>query len=74
MRAGIHEFKRARGQEGQEQEAFFSSKILNFNFVNCFYEEIKKKHPILLVLPIEKIIIQPELSSPPRFRIQGGVA
>ena len=27
---------------------------------------------ILLVLPIEEISLQPELSSPPCFRIQGG--
>ena len=27
---------------------------------------------LILVLPIEKISLRPELSSPPRFRIQGG--
>ena len=27
---------------------------------------------IPLVLPIEEISLRPELSSPPRFRIQGG--
>ena len=32
----------------------------------------KKKNVILLVLPIEEIRLWPELSSPPRFRIQGG--
>ena len=32
----------------------------------------KKKNAILLVLPIEEISLQPELSSPPCFRIQGG--
>ena len=29
------------------------------------------KNAILLVLPIEEISLRPELSSPPRFRIQG---
>ena len=33
---------------------------------------LKKKNAIPLVLPIEEISFQPELSSPPRFRIQGG--
>ena len=32
-----------------------------------------KKNSILLVLPIEEISLEPELSSPARFRIQGGV-
>ena len=32
----------------------------------------KKKNAILLVLPIEEISLRPELSSSPRFRIQGG--
>ena len=31
-----------------------------------------EKNAILLVLPFEEISIRPELSSPPRFRIQGG--
>ena len=30
------------------------------------------KNANLLVLPIEEISIRPELSSPPRFRVQGG--
>ena len=33
---------------------------------------MKKKNAILLVLPIEEISLQPELSSPPHFRTQGG--
>ena len=32
----------------------------------------KKKNAIPLVLPIEEISLRPELSSPARFRIQGG--
>ena len=32
----------------------------------------EKKYTIPLVLPIEEISLRPELSSPPRFRIQGG--
>ena len=31
-----------------------------------------KKNAILLVLPNEEISLRPELSRPPRFRIQGG--
>ena len=31
-----------------------------------------KKNAILLVLPIEEISLRPELSSPARFRFQGG--
>ena len=44
-----------------------------------FFQKKKKKkrkktgkNAILLVLPIEEISLRPELSSPPRFRIQGG--
>ena len=32
----------------------------------------EKKNGIPLVLPIEEISLRPELSSPARFRIQGG--
>ena len=32
---------------------------------------VAEKNAILLVLPIEEISLQTELSSPPRFRIQG---
>ena len=42
------------------------------NFENIFCSAKPKKNAILLVLPIEDISLQPELSSPPRFRIQGG--
>ena len=31
-----------------------------------------QKNYILLILPIKEISLQPELSSPPSFRIQGG--
>ena len=37
-----------------------------------FFFGLKKKKNILLVWPIEEISLQPELSSPARFRIQGG--
>ena len=37
-----------------------------------FRQKIKIKNAILLVLPIEEISLQPELSSPAHFRIQGG--
>ena len=43
------------------------------NFENVFFSAEKKNvKAILLVLPIEEISHRPELSSPPRFRIQGG--
>ena len=40
------------------------------NFENIFFVAEKKES--LLVLPNEEISLRPELSSPPRFRIQGG--
>ena len=42
------------------------------NFENIFFCRKKKKNAIPLVLPIEEISLRPELSSPARFRIQGG--
>ena len=49
---------------------FFSK---NLNFLNLFFAEKKtKKNAILLVLPSDEISVQPELSSPPCYRIQGG--
>ena len=33
---------------------------------------LQTKNAIILVLSIEEIILQPELSTPPRFRFQGG--
>ena len=36
------------------------------------FTEEKEKNAIILVLPIEEISLRPELSSPARFRIQGG--
>ena len=41
------------------------------HFENIYFSA-KKKIAIPLVLPIEEISLRPELSSPPRFRIQGG--
>ena len=38
---------------------------------NIFFFMQRKKNAFLLVLVIEEIGFQPELSSPPRFRIQG---
>ena len=37
-----------------------------------FSKKEEENKNILLVLPIEEISLQPELSSPPRFRIQAG--
>ena len=33
---------------------------------------MRGKNPLPLPLPFEEISLRPELSSPPRFRIQGG--
>ena len=44
----------------------------NLKILKNFFFAEKKKNAILLVLPNEEISLRPELSSPPRFRIQGG--
>ena len=41
-------------------------------FLNCRRKK-EEKNAILLGLPIEEISLRPELSSPARFRFQGGV-
>ena len=38
---------------------------------DLFFSLPTKENTILLVLPFKEITIRPELSSPPRFRIQG---
>ena len=40
--------------------------------LKIFFFHRKKKNAIPLVLAIEQISLRPELSSPARFRIQGG--
>ena len=50
------------------KKTFFSSKNLKI-LKNIFFAE---KNAIILVLPSEEISLLPELSTPPRFRIQGG--
>ena len=52
----------------------FFSKIFNEKKIKKGKNHRKKREKIynLLVLPIEKNSLRPELSSPPRFRIQGG--
>ena len=51
--------------------SIFLKKKFFFNlFLKIYFAE--EKNPILLVLPIKEISLQPELSSPLRFRIQGG--
>ena len=46
----------------------YLKKIMKDNFV----KKKKKKKNVLPVLPFKENSLQPELSSPPRFRIQGG--
>ena len=50
----------------------FFSKNLKILKIFFFRRKKNKKNAIILVLPNEEIILRPELSSPPRFRIQGG--
>ena len=52
------------------QKPFFPPK--NQEFLKIFLLFVEEKSAILLVLPIEEISLWPELSSPPRFRFQGG--
>ena len=52
-----------------------SQKITSFKKNRKFQNKFlmpKKKYAILLVLPNEEVSHRPEVSSPPRFRIQGG--
>ena len=44
----------------------------NLKTLKIFLFSLKTKNAVILVLPIEKISLQPELSSPPRFRREGG--
>ena len=53
------------------QKNHFFSKNLKILKIFFFRRKIKK-NAIPLVLLIEEISLRPELSSPPRFRIQGG--
>ena len=56
----------------KSQKFTFFQKISKFWKYFFFAEKKNKKNAILLVLPIEEISLRPELSSPPRFKIQGG--
>ena len=51
------------------KKSLFFKKSENYERKKIFAE---KKNAILLVLPIEEISFRPKLSSPARFRIQGG--
>ena len=42
-----------------------------YNYIFFFEKWNKYKYTILLILPFEEIGLQPELSRPARFRIQG---
>ena len=53
------------------KKSLFFKKSENFEFIFCSPKK-RKENAILLVLPIEEISLRPELSSPARFRIQGG--
>ena len=43
-----------------------------FEYFIFLLKKEEEKNATLLVLPFEEISILPELSSPPRFRLQGG--
>ena len=54
-----------------------SQKISKIKLFSHFFFKLRKyfffqKNAIILVLLINEIRLQPELSSPPRFKIQGG--
>ena len=55
----------------QRRHCFFK-KILEFKKYNFFAKKEEEKNALLLVLPFKDISLRPELSSTPRFRIQGG--
>ena len=57
--------------EKSQQITFFKKKKKKKN-KKKLPEKRQKKYPIFLVSPIEDISLRPELSSPARFRIQGG--
>ena len=46
--------------------------LFNFIFSFLFFRRKKKKNAILLVFQYKEDAIRPELSSPARFRFQGG--
>ena len=54
-----------------QKKTHFFRKIWKF-WKDFFSPKKEEKNAILLVLPIEDISLWPELSSPPRFGIQGG--
>ena len=57
-----------KNSKSEEKNRYFFNKIENFE--NIFFPW--RKNMLFLVLPIEEISLWPELSIPPRFRIQGG--
>ena len=59
--------KKSKNLKKSQKITFF----LNNFFFEKKYKLPEKKNAIPLVLPIEEISLRPELSSPPRFRIQG---
>ena len=52
-------------------KSLFVQKSENIN--NFFSPKKQQQKTVLLVLPFEEIILQPEISSPPPFGTQGGV-
>ena len=61
--------KKSRNMKKSEKITFFKQSE-NFEEKKNILQ--KEKNAILLVKPIEEISLRPELSTPPRFRIQGG--
>ena len=62
--------KKSENLEKSQKIPFFSKNLKILKIYFLFVK--KKKNAISLVLPNEEISLRPELSSPPRFRIQGG--
>ena len=68
----VKNWKKSKIWKNIKKSDFLSPKITIFFYLKIWKKNYKK-NAIFLVLPIEAISLWPELSSPPRFRIQGGV-
>ena len=73
MSKNVEKSENLKKSQKIQKNHFFSQKISKFrNYFVSRRKKEKKMNAIILVLPNEEISLRPELSSPPRFRIQGG--
>ena len=66
----IYIYNLKKSQKKSNQTLFFSKKISES--LPFFLKKINNNKAIILVLLFKEIIVQPQLSTPQRFRIQGG--